>query len=137
MSTTRHAPRVLLVEDNCILLSCAAEYLTSRGFVVTPVDELSSALCLLSEMSYDGIITDLDLTGTGRPDGLAVVAAAARGRPRPAIVIWTASPLDELPGHGHGHGADALLQKGTLSELAHVLSCLLPLAGGTATPGAG
>lgn len=136
MSVTPRVHNVLLVEDDIFLLGCASEYLTARGFVVTPVGDLSFALSLLSERSYDGVITDLHLTGTGRPDGLNVVAAAARVRPRPAIVIWTGSPLDEFLERGSGHGADALLQKGTLSELAHVLGGLLHLAGGTARLGA-
>ena len=40
MSTARHCPNVLLVEDNHVLSTCAAEYPTGCGLAVTPVDAL-------------------------------------------------------------------------------------------------
>jgi len=122
MNSHRPLYYVLLVEDNAVLATCAAEYLTRRGLQVDTASSTERAFECLSEQPYDAVITDLDLTGTGRPDGLAVVAAAASARPRPAVLVWTGSSSGLVDQEARRLGADAVLEKPGLAELAHALA---------------
>jgi len=140
MSTNRPLYHVLLVEDDDALATCAVRYLVQRGLLVDNVRDLEQALNRLRSMPYDAVVTDLDLTGTGRPDGLAVVAAAARARPRPTVILWSLSITVSVLDQARRLGADAALGKGALAELAHTLATHLGTprtldASGSAPPG--
>jgi CheY-like chemotaxis protein len=140
MSTNRPVYDVFLVEDDDTLAACAVRYLVQRGLLVDSVRNLEQALNRLSSVAYDAVVTDLDLTGTGRPDGLAVVPAAARAQPRPTVIVWSGSVSSSVLDEARRLGADAVLGKGALAELAHALATHLGTprtldATGSAQPG--
>lgn len=118
-------PPLLLVEDYPLLAACAADYLSRRGLSVETANDTVSALRALASRSWDVVVTDLDLTGTGTADGMDVVAAAARAEPRPAILVWSGGADAETRAAALLLGADAVLEKGRLSDLADRVASLL------------
>src|SRR5262245_1976645 len=98
---------VLLVEDDDLLSTRVAEYLTDHGFHVTAAASLSSARDLVKRHSFDVVVLDLNL---GRDDGLDLARElAARGSP-PVVI---ASARIEEPDRvlGLELGADDYLVK--------------------------
>lgn len=135
MSTRQPLYHVLLVEDDDVLAACAAQYLTTRGLQVDTVSDADSALTRLTGQPYDAVVTDLDLTGRGHPDGLTVVAAAARVQPRPTIIlVWSGSTSGPVSAEARRLGADVVMEKSRLAELAHALAAHLGIPHTLADP---
>ena len=61
--------RVLVVDDDVILLEMCAEILESEGYIVTTAHDGSEALRKLYKDSVDGVLLDVMMPGI---DGLAV-----------------------------------------------------------------
>ena len=76
--------RVLVVEDNPILLLDLCDQLIEFGYDPVPTSSAASAARLLDQ-SISALVTDIEL-GVG-PDGLALARLAARALPGLPIVV--------------------------------------------------
>jgi CheY-like chemotaxis protein len=82
-----NATRVLLVDDEDLLLEVLAAQLDDAGYSVLAAANGTEALALLAAgEAVDVLITDLSMPGM---DGLAVIRAAQEARPRLPVVLMT------------------------------------------------
>ena len=79
--------RVLVVDDDADMSSMLARHLESEGMAVTAATGGREALKALAAQEFDVVITDLVMDEVG---GLEVLAAAARSRPAPRVILMTA-----------------------------------------------
>lgn len=79
-----HISKILVVEDNPLLLLDLCDQLTELGFSPLPATTASAGAHLLDE-TVDALITDIEL-GAG-PDGLALARLAASTLPRLPIIV--------------------------------------------------
>ena len=79
--------RVLVVEDEVILLLSLVDCLTDFGFAPVPVTTAKGAVSLLTE-NVTALVTDIELPGGY--DGLQLARLAARHNPAMPIVIVSA-----------------------------------------------
>lgn len=117
------APRILLVEDNDVLLACAAGYLLFHGYCVDCAEDASEAMALLdAHPSYAAVVTDLELPLYARENGFDVIRHASRLEPKPIILLWTGAASAEVEREALASGADACLEKSTLRDLLAALA---------------
>jgi CheY-like chemotaxis protein len=102
---------VLLTDDENILREAIAQSLTRSGHAVSEAANGGAAIRMLSERSFDVVVTDLHMP---EADGIAVIRMAQSLLPRPAIILISgrvaelaATDLLQL----FGLGADAVLAK--------------------------
>ncbi|NGP18176.1 response regulator [Devosia aurantiaca] len=89
--------RVLVVEDEVILLLDLVDNLVDFGLEPLPVTTASGAASLLDD-SISGLVTDIELPGSY--NGLQLARLAARNRPGLPIVVVSAGVCpahDDLP----------------------------------------
>ena len=53
--------KVLLVEDDCLIIENLTEFLTGEGFEICSVDGQQKAMNLLEEQKFDLILLDITL----------------------------------------------------------------------------
>jgi CheY-like chemotaxis protein len=86
--------RVLLVEDDELVLTTTAQLLEELGAQVTLSRSAEDALRRLGKQSYDLIIADYRLPGSS---GIDVIRRARESRPETAAALITGDPsVDEL-----------------------------------------
>jgi CheY-like chemotaxis protein len=88
--------RILLVEDEIILLLDLIDQLTELGFEPVPVTSSKGATSLID--SVDALVTDIELPGSY--DGLKLARFAAQRRPNLPIVVVSGGvrpKAEELP----------------------------------------
>jgi len=78
--------RVLIVEDNLLMLRALTTFLERAGFDVVAVTEFQRALELIEDELFDTLVTDLDLPGG---TGLDLVLTANTLRPQMRSVLMT------------------------------------------------
>jgi DNA-binding response OmpR family regulator len=82
--------KVLVVDDNVVLLSTLAQILEVNGFEVTTATNVSDALRLIMSETFDVLLSDLHMPGPG--DGLTVVSAMRHSNPRAVTMLLSAFP---------------------------------------------
>src|ERR1700733_13549901 len=82
--------KVLVVEDNAVLLSTLAKILEVNGFDVTTAANVPDAIRLIMSDTYDVLLSDLHMPGPG--DGLTVVSAMRHSNPRAVTMLLSAFP---------------------------------------------
>ncbi len=103
-------PRLLVVEDEPMLLSILKEYFEQQGFAVLSAHTVERAVELLVTSEVQIVLTDLCL-GQDRDGGLQIVDAAA-GAGLPALLM-TAFPDEALQEDGRFGKAAAFVTKPT------------------------
>ncbi|MBU2488525.1 MAG: response regulator [Proteobacteria bacterium] len=78
--------RVLIVEDDSVLLDILVETFEGRGYSVHPSKSGTEALDVMETLGFDAVITDLVMDGE---DGLAVLEKAREKNPEAAAVLLT------------------------------------------------
>ena len=79
-----HISKILVVEDNPLLLLDLCDQLAERGYAPIPATNASAAAHMLDE-TVGALITDIEL-GAG-PDGLALARLAAGTLPHLPIIV--------------------------------------------------
>jgi CheY-like chemotaxis protein len=119
--------RLLIVDDEEVILSLLKTVLQSQGYSVTTAASGAEAKAMLAaDEGFDLVITDMRMeTETA---GYEVVEVAVSRPTRPAIIIVTAFPL--LAQQWRQAGADAVLTKPTrMPELLGLIASLLEKRG--------
>ena len=114
-------PRILLIDDNEVILDGLKSYLTHRFDVVIACDGLAAKKAF-DPTAFDLIITDLIMPAVC---GLGLIAFLKERSPRTPIIAMTG--WGQHSGRKHAAtGADALLRKPfELEELEQCMSKLL------------
>jgi len=116
----RPPPRILLVDDEPVVLQVTAHILHRSSFAVTQVRSGEEALDKLQIESFDLIVTDFRMTGKSGAD---VALAARRAHPHTPVVLMTGR-IDDVP-EWMRQGALALpivLKPFLMAELLHVVN---------------
>jgi CheY-like chemotaxis protein len=101
-------PRLLLVDDDRLILGCFTAILEAVGFDVRAVASATEAAIALRQDEFDLVVTDMAMeTPTA---GYDVLRAAQDGPYQPEVVILTAFPLPKV--EWQRRGAKALFLKG-------------------------
>ena len=118
-TTPTHPYRVLVVDDNELLLSCMKRYLTRNFQSVDAVCLGEEALISLQRGSYDMAVLDINLPGA---DGWEVLEKIRRDSPETRVVMITSRGGRDVKRTALGNGAVAFLEKPfSLRKLEDVL----------------
>ena len=99
--------KVLLVEDDCLIIENLTEFLTGEGFEICSVDGQQKAMKLLEEQKFDLILLDITLAqGNGYS-----VCTAVKALYRIPIIILTALDDEFSVVTGLDMGADDYISK--------------------------
>ncbi|HKH49804.1 MAG TPA: response regulator [Thermoanaerobaculia bacterium] len=105
--------RVLLVDDSLVTREMERRLLEDAGFQVSAAGDAVEALSLLSERSFDCVVTDIEMPGMDGFELTAQLRAMEHFAHLPIIVVSTRDrPEDRL--RGLKVGADAYLTKQSL-----------------------
>ena len=115
--------RILLVEDDEILLDLISEYLSENGYDVTTSNNAKDALDLAYERNFDLLILDVKLP---KGDGFSLLSSLRElGVSAPSIFTTSLHTIDDLE-KGYKSGCDDYLKKPfELKELLIRIQALL------------
>jgi response regulator RpfG family c-di-GMP phosphodiesterase len=109
------ALHVLVVDDQAAIVRFLEVALTNQGCAMTPAASAEEALRLLSEQTYDLVISDIKMPGLSGLDLLRAVKARQPGTP---VVLMTGVPALDSAVFGLRHGAfDYLAKPFTLKDV--------------------
>jgi len=124
--TTNSNPRILIVDDEELIVQAMRKYFAGLGYSVDSAYELEEAQALLGHYKYDLVIADLRLTGIGGVEGLQIVADVHQKCASTRVILLSAYGTPEIERESYQRGADAFLHKPkALMEIAHVAVNLL------------
>src|ERR1700731_2635207 len=101
--------KVLLVDDDEVLLFTLAKVLELNDFEVTTAATVPEALKHITSDHYDVLLSDLHMPGAG--DGLTVVSAMRHANPRAVTMLLSAFPEMGAAAHAIMLQADEILVK--------------------------
>jgi CheY-like chemotaxis protein len=103
-------PRVLLVDDDPVLLQGLCDMLTYRLRPAVVVVQASSdnVVAKIRDGHYDVVVCDLKMP---RQDGLEVIRQIKTAIPAQRIILMTGCIEDSIDEEAHQQGADAVLRK--------------------------
>src|SRR5213075_2855674 len=123
---TNPNPRILIVDDEELIVQAMRKYFTGLGYAVDSAYELEEAQALLGHYKYDLVIADLRLTGIGGVEGLQIVADVHQRCANTRVILLSAYGTPEIERESYNRGADAFLQKPkAMMEIANVATTLL------------
>ena len=118
--------RILIVDDEELIVLAMRKYFTGLGYAVDSAYELEEAQALLGHYKYDLVIADLRLTGIGGVEGLQIVADVHQKCASTRVILLSAYGTPEIERESYQRGADAFLHKPkAMMEIAHVAVNLL------------
>ncbi len=119
-------PRILIVDDEELIVVAMRKYFAGMGYSVDAAHELEEAQALLTHRNYDLVIADLRLTGIGGVEGLQIVADVHQRCPNTRVILLSAFGTPEIERESYNRGADAFLHKPkAMMEIASVAMNLL------------
>jgi CheY-like chemotaxis protein len=126
-------PRLLVVDDEPVVVQALCKYLRSRGFAVDGCGDLAAATELLLAHRHAVVIADLRLSSREEAEGLELLRRVAdlpaERVPRPRVVLLSAHAEPAVRDEAFRLGADAFLLKPLpLAEIAGAVQAVL--AGG-------
>ncbi|MFT5467562.1 MAG: nitrogen regulation protein NR(I) [Verrucomicrobiales bacterium] len=112
------AVRLLVVDDDPELAESICDLLETEGYDVSSTKDGTEGLRMALEETYDCVITDFRLPGTGGMELLETLHAA---KPRLPVIMMTAHSTTDLAIEATRHGAyDYLIKPFRLTELVQV-----------------
>jgi len=103
--------RMLLIDDEDMVILTFREYLVREGCVVDSARDLPSARRCLARGSYSTVWLDLNLTGVSTADCLRFLSEARDAAPEAKIIAVSGYASDQVEQKAGAAGADRFLQK--------------------------
>jgi CheY-like chemotaxis protein len=100
--------RVMVVDDDPMLLSLLSDTLDTIGYRSTSAPDGESALRLLKDGSVDMIISDINLPGM---DGLELLRRVKETSPELPVILITGVSMNGIRARAYREGADGFLDK--------------------------
>ena len=120
IAAAREVLRVLVVDDNASLLRFLVSAFSANGCTVTPAAAAEQALALITEQSFDLVISDIKMPGLSGLDLLRAVKGRQPGTP---VVLITGNPSVNSAVFGLRHGAyDYLPKPFSIREVQELLA---------------
>ena len=101
--------KILLVDDDEMVLGTLCEVLEQNGFAVTSAANVSEALKHISSETFEVLLSDLHMPGAG--DGLTVVSAMRHANPKAVTILLSAFPEMDAAAQAILLQADEILVK--------------------------
>ena len=118
--------RILIVDDEELIVMAMRKYFEGLGYTVDSAHELEEAQALLANRRYDLVIADLRLTGIGGVEGLQIVSDIHQRAASTRVILLSAYGTPEIERESYNRGADAFLHKPkSMMEIANVAVNLL------------
>lgn len=118
--------RILLVDDEIVLLSAISDYLTARGYECDCATEVAEAMALLAHVPFDVVITDVYISKVPRADGLDVVSFVRDRALAVRIIVLTGHESELIEGEARRLSADLFLRKPVpLTQLADAVATFM------------
>jgi DNA-binding response OmpR family regulator len=118
--------RILIVDDEDLIVLAMRRYFERLGYAVDSAFELEEAQALLESHRYDLVIADLRLTGVGGVEGLQIVSDVHRHCADTRVILLSAFGTPEIERESYNRGADAFLHKPKgMMEIANIARTLL------------
>ena len=115
----KQAPRILLIEDDCAIVSSLQQVLGADGFSVSVATRGDEGLALAQGEDWDVVLTDLKLPGLS---GMELIRQLHTTKPRLPIILMTAHGTTETAIEATKTGAcDYLLKPFEMPELLELL----------------
>lgn len=108
MEDKRHAPAVLVVDDDPKVLEVSRELLTRHGFAVTACSDSAQVIPLLNGDSFDAVLLDIQLPGIEGTDLLPLIK---KRHPELPVILVSAYCDDANLSYYHGLGASDVVSK--------------------------
>jgi two-component system, response regulator YesN len=121
-------PRILLVDDDPVLLQGLCDMLTYRLRPAVVVVHASSddAAAKVREGQYDVVVCDFKMP---RQDGLEVIRQIKAVNPNQAVILMTGCIEESIDQQAHKHGANVVLRKPLdRDEVVSVIRSLVELS---------
>jgi len=116
--------RLLILDDDVVVISALSRYFAIQGFLVVSAREREEAEALLQREPIDVAVLDISLTPGGR-EGLEILSNIRATDPWLPVVIFSGGVDQEIEGEARRLGADAVLGKRQIGELARVVHDLV------------
>ena len=124
--TPKRQERILIVDDEELIVLAMRKYFEGLGYSVDSAYELEEAQALLANRSYDLVIADLRLTGIGGVEGLQIVSDIHQRCADTRVILLSAYGTPEIERESYNRGADAFLHKPkAMMEIASIARTLL------------
>jgi CheY-like chemotaxis protein len=121
--------RMLLVEDERVVLTALKKFFTREGFHVDCARELEEAEALIATSHYAIVIADLRLSWSYAVEGLEILRFVRHHSRGTRVIILTAHTAPEIQRSARALGAEAFLAKPTpLPEIAATVHRLMGAA---------
>jgi DNA-binding response OmpR family regulator len=118
--------RILIVDDEDLIVLAMRRYFEGLGYAVDSAFELEEAQALLATYQYDLVIADLRLTGIGGVEGLQIVSDVHNRCTNTRVILLSAFGTPEIERESYNRGADAFLHKPkAMMEIASIARTLL------------
>ena len=118
--------KLLVVEDEPALAGAMAEHFRSRGFLVDTALEFEEAAALLSNVSYDLLLTDLHLASIPGVEGFLLVLETRTLHPNLPVIMLTGFENEQIRDWTLSYPHSAFLRKPTsLVELEAEVCALI------------
>lgn len=100
--------RLLIVDDDAIVVRSCRRVLEAEGMEVHTADSVEKGLQLLADADFDLMLTDIKMPGR---DGFEMIAHARRQRPALPILMMSGYSTAETIANGRRLGADNHIAK--------------------------
>jgi DNA-binding response OmpR family regulator len=118
--------RLLVVDDEESVTTALVDYFTTLGYAVDVAANEAEAIAMIDQSEYEGVVTDLRLSGARHMGGMDVIAHLRGRGSAAACLVLTAYGDNVLEFEARARGADDFLQKpAALRVLAEHLARLL------------
>jgi DNA-binding response OmpR family regulator len=111
MTTITETKKILIVDDEPVVLSGLSISLRSPGVVVVTASRLESAEAALEKYYFDLVIADVRMSGILGIEGLELLSYVKTNSPKTKVIILSGSGSDELHKQAMERGADHFYTK--------------------------
>jgi DNA-binding response OmpR family regulator len=111
MDTRTETKKILIVDDEPVVLAALSCNLRSRGVEVVTASRLESAEAALDKYFFDLVIADIRMSGILGVEGLELLSYVKKHAPKTKVIILSGSGSDDLRMQAMERGADHFCTK--------------------------
>jgi len=106
--------KILVVDDNNVLLTVVSKMLSLLGYDVSSADSGANGLNVFRKSNFDIVLSDYDMPGM---DGVAFACSVKRRSPRTRIVIMTGAGRETVISRNSSAVDEVISKPFTLAEI--------------------
>ena len=110
--------KILVVDDNNVLLIVVSKMLSLLGYDVSSADSGANGLNVFRKSNFDLVLSDYDMPGM---DGVAFACSVKRRSPRTRIVIMTGAGRETVISRNSSAVDEVISKPFTLAEIGETI----------------